>query len=59
MAEKTKIQIDLNIPVKLFKEGQSYVAYPPVLDLSCLRQNGKEGPAKYQRGGATFYQRVY
>lgn len=34
MAEKSKIQIDLNIPVKLFKEGKSYVAYTPVLDLS-------------------------
>ena len=42
MAEKTKIQLDFNIPVKLFKEGQSYVAYTPVLDLSSCGKTEKK-----------------
>ena len=42
MAEKTKIQLDFNISVKLFKEGQSYVAYTPVLDLSSCGKTEKK-----------------
>jgi hypothetical protein len=48
----------VNLPVTIFKEGKSYVAYSPVLDLSTSASTYKKAQTKFSEITELFFEEL-
>ena len=51
-----KINVEFNLPVSVFREGNSFIAYTPVLDLSTCGKNYKEAKKRFNEAVKIFFE---
>lgn len=49
---------DVNLPVTIFKEGESYVAYSPALDLSTCASTYKKAQSRFSEIVEIFFEEL-
>ncbi|HEV7424631.1 MAG TPA: hypothetical protein VGO21_05625 [Candidatus Paceibacterota bacterium] len=55
--KKLKMQVT-NLPITIFKEGKSYVAYSPALDLSTSASTYKKAQARFSEIVKIFFEEL-
>ncbi len=53
-----KSRMNLKIPVTVFREGRSFIAYSPVLDLSTSGKNYKEVQRRFEEAVKIFFEEL-
>ena len=52
------VKLDFNLPVSIIKEGKSYIAYTPVLDLSTSGKNYEEVKKRFSEIVNIFFEEI-
>lgn len=53
-----KVKIQFKLPVSILREGKSYVAYSPALDLSSVGQTAKEAQIHLEEAAQLFFEEI-
>ncbi len=53
-----KMMLHLNLPLSIFKEGKTYVAYTPVLDLSTCGKTFAEAERRFNEAVEIFFEEM-
>ena len=53
-----KINLDLKIPVSFMREGKSYIAYTPALDLSTSGKSYQEAKKRFNEIVSIFFEEI-
>jgi len=53
-----KVQIQVKLPVSFLKEGNSFIAYTPVLDLSTVGKNFDEAQKRFSEAVQIFLEEL-
>lgn len=53
-----RVKLDINLPVSIIKEGKSYIAYTPALDLSTSGKNYEEAKKRFSEIVNIFFEEI-
>lgn len=53
-----KINLEVNLPVSVIKEGKKYIAYTPALDLSTSGKNYEEAKKRFKEATGIFFEEL-
>ena len=53
-----KLPFEINVPISVFKEGKTYVAYSPVLDLSTCGKTYAEVQERFAEAVELFFEEL-
>ncbi len=53
-----KLQYQLSLPVTFLKEGSSFVAYSPALDLSTVGDTFEQAKARFEEAVQIFFEEI-
>lgn len=51
-------KIEYNIPVSFFKEGESFIAFSPVLDLSTCGKTFEQAKKRFEEASEIFFEEL-
>ncbi len=54
-----KLQLQVNLPVSVLKEGKKFVAYTPALDISTSGSTYKEAKKRFEEVVRIFFEEIY
>lgn len=52
------MRLEFNLPVSIIKEGKSYMAYTPALDLSTSGKNYEESKKRFSEAVDIFFEEI-
>ena len=53
-----KIKLDVKIPISVLKEGENFIVYSPVLDLSTSAKTYKQALARFNEAVEIFFEEI-
>lgn len=53
-----KLQYQLSLPVSILREGDSFVAYSPALDLSTVGKTFEQAKARFEEAVQIFFEEI-
>ncbi|MDA2921974.1 type II toxin-antitoxin system HicB family antitoxin [Patescibacteria group bacterium AH-259-L07] len=51
-----QVKVEVNLPVSVFREGKSFIAYTPALDLSTCGKNYDEAKKRFNEAVEIFFE---
>jgi D-aminopeptidase len=52
------IKLEFNLPISIIKEGKSYIAYTPALDLSTSAENYEQAKKRFSEIVNIFFEEI-